>query len=321
MLARGIHRTMFGFLIAAAVLGAVAGSIGHAALGAGSGPHAVICVALTVLLAAWPLGWMATWRIVKPLRDVAKVANDLQKGQLDRRRELPDAPGAVGEVADALREMAERLSRQLREQRALMAAVSHELRSPLGRARVLVEMAQEGSAPATLYADLEAEIVGMDELVGDLLAAARIELEAVAPRALDVRDLARRACEIARVDAELVEEGSPGALRADATLLARALAALVDNARRYGGQRVLFRIVDRGDTVRFEVDDDGPGFAAGDEERAFEPFWRGSGTDGRTRGVGLGLALVRQIAEAHRGTAGATNHDGGGRVWMELPRD
>ena len=75
------------------------------------------------------------------------------------------------------------------------------------------------------------------------------------------------------------------------------------------------------DRVRFEVHDDGPGFAPGDEERAFEPFWRGPSTGEPPRGEGLGLALVRQIARAHRGEAGAKNGPQGGAItWVDLPR-
>ncbi|MEQ1507878.1 MAG: ATP-binding protein [Myxococcota bacterium] len=97
------------------------------------------------------------------------------------------------------------------------------------------------------------------------------------------------------------------------------VSGLLDNARRYGADTVRLTVSDRGGRVRFEVDDDGPGFAPGDEVQAFQPFWRGS-TSG-PRGEGLGLALVRQIAVAHGGEAGAENRaEGGARVWIELPR-
>ena len=80
---------------------------------------------------------------------------------------------------------------------------------------------------------------------------------------------------------------------------------------------MLFRSEGR---VRFFVEDDGPGFAPGDEERAFQPFWRAAGA--KVRGEGLGLALVRQVAQAHQGEAGAENRrEGGARVWIELPRE
>jgi signal transduction histidine kinase len=319
-LVRGVHRKLVGFLLVAMTLGAVGGAaVQH---GHGAGPW--LCVGLGALFSIWPLAWMATARIARPLRSLAVAAAELQTGRLASRDAIPAAPDEVGEVAEALRGMADRVARQLRDQRALLAAVSHELRSPLGRARVLVEMAREGSAPPDLHDALQAEIDAMDGLVGDLLAAARIDFEAVSPRELDPVDLARRAVEVAGMPPEtLAPVGDEGRVWADPTLLARALAGLLDNARRYGGAQVRLHVRGRVERVRFEVEDDGPGFAPGDEVRAFEPFWRGPAGDGRPkpRGEGLGLALVRQIAQAHRGEAGAENRwEGGARVWIELPR-
>ena len=318
LLAKGIHRNIAQFGIWMVALGAVVGAVGRSCFG-GLTPGAVFAAFAVIGLVAWPISWMVTWRIVRPLRELAAVAGDLKSGSLGARSELPSASGEVGEVADALRGMGDRLARQLADQRALMAAVSHELRSPLGRARVLVEMGREGSAPPDLFGELEAEIVAMDDLVADLLAAARIDFEAVTPREMRARDAALRAVEIARLAAEVLAAGPDPLVRADPTLLARALAGLLENARRYGGPAVTLTIAEEGGRVTFTVDDDGPGFSDGDEERVFAPFWRAPGRVDQ-RGVGLGLALVRQIAEAHGGRAGAANRAGGGaRVWLTLP--
>ncbi len=331
-LARGVHRAVWGFLLLAALLGAGAGWMFATAHHLGGGGHGMLCVGIAVACALWPLAWVATARIVWPLRALARVAGDLQGGQLSSREKLPEGPEEVGEVAHALRGMADRVARQLSDQRALMAAVSHELRSPLGRMRVQAELARdagEGADPsASLYFDqLQAEIDGMDRLVGDLLAAARIDFEAVTLRELAPADVAARALELAKLPASALSvEGDVEEIRADPTLLARALSLVLDNARRYGGgeQEIRLRIRQRVGWLRFEVEDRGPGFPEGDAEQAFAPFYRGppgSAQAQKPAGEGLGLALVRQIARAHRGDAGASNRRGGGAlVWVELPR-
>ena len=318
LLARGIHRRVVAFLLVSLGLGLIGGAIAHATW-SGALPHAAfVCVGLSIFFAMGPLAWMAAFRIAWPLRELATVAGELRAGRLDSREELTGGDLEVGEVSLALREMADRVARQLRDQRALMAAVSHELRSPLGRARVLVELAREGTGGPEAFDELQAEIDQVDGLVGDLLAGARIDFEAVNPQRLSARALGARALEAAGLETLVVAPGVESVM-ADPTLAARALLGLLENARRYGGDQIVLRVEPAGERVRFVVEDDGPGFAPGDEERSFEPFWRGPGA-GVPGGSGLGLALVRRIAEAHGGVAGAANREeGGARVWLELP--
>jgi len=167
------------------------------------------------------------------------------------------------------------------------------MRSPLARLRLLVEIARQEPGRDVL-GEIEGELVSMDALVEDLLAGSRLDFGALSRRALDPVEIAKRAVERLGPDGPPVEtSGAPAAVRADPTLLGRALTAVCDNARKHGGgaKRLLVRTTDR--AVAFVVEDEGPGFRSEDLPRVFETLFQG---EARAGGLGLGLALVSRIA-------------------------
>ena len=283
-----------------------------------------------LFLIAFVLAGMMLWgasgaiarRVVRPLGQVARVAREIGDGKLDSRVQLGrHSPGEIGMLADAINDMAGRIEKQMSDQRELLAAVSHEIRTPLGHMRVLVELARDGEP---LRADeLEREIVEVDTLVDQLLASSRLEFDSLDCHELDAVDVCARALERAGEPAErLVVETDDTHLSGDPTLLARALANLVENARRHGEQLVSLRVTGNADALRFEVEDRGPGFAEADLERVFESFFRGERKAGSSHAsLGLGLALVRRIARAHGGRVWANNGESGARVGFEVLRD
>lgn len=286
---------------------------------------------LALLIAGFVL-WAASGRIARrlarPLGELARVAQDLGRGKLDSRVQMGcHEHGEVGVVAEAMNEMAARIQKQLADQRELLATVSHELRTPLSRIRLLTELARDGGDPGHAFDEIDREVVDIDQLVGDLLASSRVDFSALSTTELSAEETARRAVLRAGLDPAAVLAVAPEdrhlRVAADPTLLARALANLVDNAARHGGgaRRVVVRGIE--DRVAFEVEDGGPGLAPGEEQRIFEAFYQGNGgPDGAPRkgALGLGLALVRRIAEAHGGRVHAENRpEGGARIGFEIP--
>jgi signal transduction histidine kinase len=167
-------------------------------------------------------------------------------------------------------------------------------------------------------------VAEIDDLVGKLLASSRLDFGALDLQPLGARDVALRALERAELSAELLHDDSQHvSIQGDATLLARALGNLLENAQHHAGgvERLTLRV--EGPKVVFDVTDRGPGLNSEALAHGFDPFFRGN-HDGQTssRGaLGLGLSLVRRIARAHGGDASIENRpEGGALVRLWLPR-
>jgi signal transduction histidine kinase len=246
------------------------------------------------------------FRLTRPLLMVVRVAQDIGDGKLETRLDVEDHRGETRLLAMAINEMAERIEQQLKDQRQLLAAVSHELRTPLGHMRVLIDTARDTRDPKAL-GELEREVLVLDDLVGRLLASSRLEFGNLDCRPVDLGELVSDVATAAGVAPEAIE--AIGEVRAsiDPTLVRRAVANLLDNARVHGGGAVAVRIERRAAQVAIEVDDAGPGVPADRRADAFRAF-----VPSRAGGLGLGLALVSRIAVAHGGGAWITDRPGGG---------
>lgn len=276
------------------------------------------------VLVLWLLAGKLARRLTRPITELVDVVDAIGHGRLDRRAQLPPhQAGELGALARSVNTMAERIERQVEQQRELLAVVSHEIRSPLARMRFMLESLRDPAAPDPRAVDeLEREMEGIDALVGDLLANSRMDFGSIRKVPLDIAEVVSRTAARAGLDPDRVSCDARGTFDGDATLVACALDNLVGNARKHGGAVRALRATEGPRSVTFSVDDAGEGFAPDELARVFEPFYRGDGARGAQRpGVGLGLALVRRIAEVHGGTAAASNLDGGGaRVSLTLPR-
>jgi two-component system OmpR family sensor kinase len=239
-----------------------------------------------------------------------------------RRDEIAD----LGEEFD---EMARQLQKLVEAQRRLLHDVSHELRSPLARLQAAIGLVRQD--PRRLEASLERierEVVRLDELVGEVLALARMEgaKPATSEETVDLAELVAGVADDARFEAQAakrdmaLELSNPVLVRGKADLLQRAVENVIRNAVKYTaeGSTVEVKLSAHGNRARLVVRDHGPGVAPGEAERIFEPFYR-SGRNASVEGFGLGLAIAQAAIAAHHGSIRAENAEGGGlRVEIEL---
>jgi signal transduction histidine kinase len=284
------------------------------------GPLPLILTMVSGLLVLGVGAFLTARWIARPLSHLSRMATLLGQGDLRARSELQRSD-ELGDVARAFDDMAERIQRLLQTEKELLANVAHELRTPLARIRVALEIAGEGDAETARasLAEIAVDLAELEALVDDVLTAARFEwADGVAPRsgfALHLQDLAPRM--LAERSAELFRNRHParpfsshfgettGVLEADPMLLRRVLDNLLENAHKYSPEAdsaISLSVTEQAGQACFEVRDRGLGISDADRPHIFTAFFRGERSRSRgTGGVGLGLTLVKRIVEAHGG--------------------
>ena len=290
---------------------------------------------IALFLGSLGVGWYVTGLVLRPIARLSAVARDISATDLSRRIDLGGPADELRDLADTFNDMLARLDKAFESQRRFVQEASHELRNPLAvlRANLDVVMADPNASADDFRA--AGEVAGraaarMSALVEDLLLYAHHERTAARREPVDasvvvvetVEDFAATAT-AAGVDLRseiaptLLVVGDPVALR-------RALANLLSNAIRVSDVGGLVRVTAGHDSemVWMSVLDDGPGLGPDEQERVFQRFWRGDRASAREAGrSGLGLAIVRQIAEGHGGQVTVRSTVGIGStftVW--LPR-
>jgi signal transduction histidine kinase len=278
----------------------------------------LVVIFLAVAAGVWPVARALTKRL-----EALKQGVEAFGGGALGQRVSEDGRDEVAAVAASFNRAATRIEALVRSHQSLLANASHELRSPLTRLKMAVEMMD--GAPAEqrqrLKREIDANIGELDGLVEEVLLASRLDAAATLDRQERVGLLALAAEEAAHVDA--AAHGEDLHTRGDERLLRRAVRNLLENARRYGGGQVEVEVARApGDAAQVEVrvSDRGPGVPEAYRERIFEAFFRLPGHAEREGGVGLGLALVRQIAQRHGGSVHCLAREGGGsRFVLALP--
>ena len=210
------------------------------------------------------------------------------------------------EVADLSRQFnaaAERIETLVQSHKSLLANASHELRSPLTRIRMGLELMGTDRPAPTFRVEILRNIAELDQLVDEILLASRLDSHEADVGTIELVDLVGLAAEeCARTDADLDASADMLEVAGVAKLLRRAVRNLLENARRYSQGTIEVSLRRSGEWAEVRVCDHGPGVPQAQRERIFEPFYRLPGASERAGGVGLGLALVRSIAGRHQGS-------------------
>lgn len=263
-------------------------------------------VAIAILATA-----LIAWRLNRPLARLAKAAEDLGRGG-DPPPVPESGPSEVRAVARAFNQMKESLKNEERERNTFLAGVSHDLRTPLARLRLDVEML-EGRVETGAQKGMVEDIEDMNAIIDQFIDYARSEAtETFGPVNLSslANDCAERAARTgARVKCEIA---AVPVLMLRPLALQRLVDNLIQNAAKHGGGEILVRTATAGGEVTLSVLDRGPGIPPGDIERLKEPFTRRDEARSGRSGAGLGLAIVARIAKVHGARFDLAPREGGG---------
>ena len=254
---------------------------------------------------------------LRPLKRLAQAATEL--GRDIERPPVPERGALeIRQAAAAFNAMQARIRHHIRQRGEILAAITHDLQTPLTRMRLRLEKVEDAELRAKLIDDLFA----MQGMVKEGLELARSMDSAETPQLLDLDSLIDSVCiDAADAGQDVAASAQTGlSLRARPLALRRCLTNLIDNAVKYGGSARVSAANEAGYAV-IRIRDAGPGIPPGELDKVFEPFYRVESSRSReTGGTGLGLAIARNIAEQHGGTIALRNHpEGGIEATLRLP--
>ncbi|MGJ7494552.1 HAMP domain-containing sensor histidine kinase [Variovorax sp. RT4R15] len=282
----------------------------------------IALVGVAVALGVYPIVRRITQRLETLQRGVQRWGD----GDLSVR--VPEqGDDEVADLSKRFNAAAARVETLVRSHKSLLANASHELRSPLTRIRMGLELMGTNATPTTTARDEISRNIGeLDQLIDEILLASRLdahEADMGTIETVDLTGLAAEECSRVGAELDLVDGTSSNGLNVPgvARLLRRAIRNLLENARRYGAGEISVELAVDAHSAEVRVNDRGPGVPVALRERIFEPFYRLPGASEREGGVGLGLALVKSIVERHGGRVRCEGREGGGASFViALPR-
>jgi two-component system, OmpR family, sensor histidine kinase CpxA len=299
-----------------------------------SPPRFPVAALLTVVFVSGTVCLILAWYLAAPLRRMREATHRLREGDLSARAGFASRNDEIGDVVRDFDLMADRIESLVQGQKQLLSGISHELRSPLARLGVAVELARRNASPAAdaHLQRIEAEAARMNELIGTLLDLSREDFAQSRPDFADF-DLAAvvggvvadAQYEAGRTGRRVELSGEKAATaHGNPKIAATAIDNVVRNALRYTpqGSSVDVALSESGGFAVVSVRDHGPGVPPAELERIFEPFYRlDSSRNRESGGFGLGLSIARRSAAIMGGTVTASNAEGGGlQLVISLPR-
>ena len=276
----------------------------------------VAWLAISLLLGVL-LSHLAARRLIRPVLGLATAVEQFG-GSGDAPPLAPGGPWEVRAMIRAVNRMQQRLRRFNEDRTRMMAAISHDLRTPLTRLRLRSELVEDPQQQARMLADIDT----MSKMIESVLSFARDDATREPRTPVDLSALVEGICQDASDAGEPARFTGPRGITISCrpTALRRAISNLVDNAIRYGGC-ALVTLSTAPDHVVVLIEDEGPGIPRSERERVFEPFYRmDAARDPNAGGVGLGLSVTRSVVWEHGGDISLNSRKGGGlSVRLELP--
>jgi signal transduction histidine kinase len=266
-------------------------------------PAALLGLALAIAIGFYPLIRQLTRRLEQLEAGVAKFG----EGDLAARVAIK-GKDEIAQLAATFNASADRIESLMNAHKLLLAHASHELRSPLSRLRMAIERLKGNPSDGTAQSEVARNIDELDTLVEEILLASRLQAAELLKEPVDLAGLLAEECAAYGAEATVINDAPM--VEGDPRLLRRLFRNMLQNAAVHGGPDAPEVTIHSGESeVRVSICDRGPGVSEGDRERIFEPFYQARTSTG---GAGLGLTLVRQIAERHGGGVRCVPRDGGG---------